>query len=393
MRLLDASPWRDDGLLYRDEAEVSEIADAIYALLAARASSFGMERARKLPAVVRGVALLCGTGAALSPLAYRGGAVMPQQPRIVRQPNPFTTRYQHVYQSLRGLVEDGYCYWRLTIPPGETYPVSAVCLANEEVSVQWDDKRWQRVYWWRGQKQPAGTIKHVMIGARAGELNGRGPLRESLDYLAPVAAAEDYAQLFFTSGGIPETVIKHPGSGNATTAADLKRAWMESRQGPEPAVLFGGIDVQFPGVNPENAQMHESRAQGYKVVASLLGIPPALMMVETSGATITYTNPEGAMDDLVKSTLIPQYLQPLEQAWSDLTPAPQVVRYHAGELERADIVKRLAIYAQMRELGVITDEGIMAAEGWAAAGAGDELAHAFDPVPAQDTKTPEGIPS
>lgn len=395
--MTDTGAWRETPgeLVYREspEEQLSAITTALYELLAARAAAFGMERARSLPAVVRATALICGTGAALLPLAYRSGQVMADQPRIVRRPDPFTTRYTFVFQTLRALLEDGEAFWRLTIPPGETYPVSAIVLANEEVSVQWDAKRFQREYWWRGQKQSAGTIKHVMIGARAGELHGRGPLREGLRYLAPVAAAEDYALTFFTSGGIPETVIKHPGSGNDVVAADLKRRWMESRNGPEPAVLFGGIDVQFPGVDAENAQLQQSRAYGATVVSRLLGIPAALMLVETSGATITYTNPEGAMDDLVKSTLIPQYLAPVEQAWSDLVPLPQTVRFDAGELARISLAARLAVYQVMLELGLVTLEGIAAAEGWTVNQAAGELAHAFDPAGPVETKTPEGIPA
>lgn len=391
-RATDTSAWRDDGLLYRDEP-VSAVAEALYALLESRAAAYGMERARQLPAVIRGTALLAGTAAALLPLCYRAGQVMAEQPRIVRRPNPHTTRYEHVYQTVRALMEDGEAFWRLSYPAGASYPDAAICLANDEVSVQWDDKRWQRRYWWRGQYQQPGTIKHIRIGARAGELHGRGPLREGLRYLAPVAAAEDYALTFFTSGGIPETVIKHPGTGNKEMAQGLKSAWVEARNGPEPAVLFGGIDVDFPGADPENAQMQQSRAYGATVVSRLLGIPAALMLVETSGATITYTNPEGAMDDLVKSTLAPQYLAPVEQAWSDLVAGPQVVRFDAGELGRIDLAARLAVYKLMLELGVVTLEGIAAAEGWTVNQAAGELAHTFDPTIPLETGTPEGIPA
>lgn len=391
-RATDTSAWRDDGLLFRDEP-VSAVAEALYQLLEQRAASYGMSRARQLPAVIRGTALLAGTAAALLPLCYRAGQVMTEQPRIVRRPNPHTTRYEHVYQTVRALMEDGEAFWRLSYPAGASYPDAALCLSNDEVSVQWDEKRWTRRYWWRGQLQAAGTIKHIRIGGLAGELHGRGPLREGLRFLAPVAAAEDYALTFFTSGGIPATVIKHPGSGNRETAQSLKSAWVESRNGPEPAVLFGGIDVQFPGVNPENAQMQASRAYGATVVSRLLGIPAALMLVETSGATITYTNPEGAMDDLVKSTLAPQYLAPVEQAWSDLVPAPQVIRFDAGELARIDLRARLEVYKLMLEIGVVTLEGIAAAEGWTVSQAAGELAHAFDPSVPLETKTPEGIPA
>lgn len=118
---------------------------------------------------------------------------------------------------------------------------------------------------------------------------------------------------------------------------------------------------------------------GAAVVARILGIPAALLHVETSGATITYTNPAGALEELVKSTIVPLYLTPVEQAWSELVPPTMAVRFELGDLQRADIAGRFAIYQQGIASGIMTAEEARAYEGWSTTNT--ETGHTFDPEP------------
>ena len=83
---------------------------------------------------------------------------------------------------------------------------------------------------------------------------------------------------------------------------------------PTPAVLSGGIDLDVPDIDPQKSQMQEARDYGNTVVSRLLGIPAPLLHVSTSGATITYVGAAGAIEELVKATLAPTYMPPLEFA-------------------------------------------------------------------------------
>lgn len=372
-------------LVQRDETTYDGLVEALYDLIEARQASFTLTQALKLPPVIRGVSLIAGVGASMLPLVYRDGSALAGQPRIVRKPDPFGTRYAFVYQTLEAMVatEYGEAFWLLTDHDDRGYPRSASVLPNGEVRVQWDARRFLPRYWWRDRELVRDVqIKHIAPNRRPGELHGHGPIADALDYLYPVAEAEAYASSFFGSGGVPMTVLKTAAALTADEAAALKTQWVEARQaggGAEPAVTSGGVDVEFPTVDPDKAQMSQARGAGAAIVGRILGIPASLLHVETSGATITYTNPAGALEELVKSTIVPVYLTPLEQAWSELIPSTGAVRFELGDLARADMAARFAIYGQAIDKGIMTAEEARAYEGWGPTNT--ETAHAFDPEP------------
>lgn len=371
-------------LVERTETEYDALVTLINDAIAARQATFTLAQARKLPPVIRGVSLIAGVGASMLPLAYQRGQAMSAQPRIVRKPDPFGTRYQFVYQTLEALVASDYgeAFWLLSDHDDRGHPRSATVLPNDEVMVEWDERRFLPLYRWRGRPLVRDVeIKHIAPNRRAGELHGHGPLNDALEYLYPVHEAEAYASSFFASGGVPLTVLKTAAKLDKQQAAKLKQQWMDSRTtSGEPAVLGGGVELELPSVDPQKSQMTESRGAGAAIVARILGIPAALLHVETSGATITYTNPEGALEELVKTTIAPIYLAPVEQAWSELVPAPQAVRFDLADMQRAAIGARFGLYAQGIASGVMTAAEARAFEGWSEQEA--DQVHAFDPEPA-----------
>lgn len=375
--------------LMQRTAPLDSVSSLIYDAIVERQTAFSMKEALKLPSVARGVHLLCSTAASFTPLAYRGGLAIPEQPRITRRPDPFGTRYEFVFNTTWGLVTAGEAFWRVGDRDSDGIVRSAVCLPNDEVRVEWGPGRLVRRYFWRDQPMEATQLVHVAIGRTPGELHGRSPLMLGLPYLEAVKSAEDYASGFFQGGGVPEVVIK-AAAGTTNPSPDevrrVKQTWVSSRTGPEPAVVDKDWDLQFPGIDPQRAQMQEARAYGATVVARLLGIPAALLHVETSGATITYTNPAGAVEELVKATLGPSYLAPIEAAWSDLVPSTQSVRFDLNDLQRADFAARAAIYTQLIPQGVMTPEEARAREGWEPLA--QQPAHVTDPTP-----NPQEVPA
>lgn len=371
--------------LVQRTATYDQFVEDLYELIEARQTSFTLDQALKLPPVIRGVSLIAGVGASMLPLLYQGGQALERQPRIVRKPDPFRTRYQFIYQTLEAMVADRYgeAFWMLTDHDERDYPRGARVLPNDEVRVQWDERRFEPRYWWRNRPMiPGRDIIHIAPNLRPGELHGRGPIYEALDYLYPIHAADAFASSFFSSGGLPMTVLKTAAKMTGEEAAQYKTQWVEARQtgnGAEPAVLSGGLEAEFPTADPQKSQMTEARGAGAAVVARTLGIPGALLHVETSGATITYTNPAGALEELVKTTIAPIYLAPLEQAWSELVPGTSAVRFDLGDMSRADIGARFGLYEQGIRAGVMTAEEARAYEGWSPVN--NEPAHQYDPEP------------
>jgi HK97 family phage portal protein len=362
--------------------------EALYALIAEREGAFTMAEARKLDAVIRAKSLLTSIAASYLPLAYRDGMAMEEQPRIVSKPDPFATRYDFVAATVDSLIDDGCAFWRLVGGGDGNRPTGAYVIPHDEVLITNPSRGLVPVYEWRGQRLMLDVdIKHITIGRKAGELHGRGPLREGLTALATVKAAEDYARGWFNGGGIPPVVMQYLiGSLSAQEAAAAKAKWVEARAtNAEPVVLGKDWGLTFPSTDPQRSQMQEARSYGATVTARLLGIPAALLHVETSGATITYTNPAGALEELTKSTIVPVYLSPIEAHWSELVPGRTSVRFDLNDMQRADLAARAAIYQAFVTMGAMAPAEVRAAEGWAPVTM--DTAHGFDETPTDDPAT------
>ena len=325
----------------------SPITTLLAELIAARTADMSLVEAMKMTPVRRATDLIVSTGGQFRAVAFATEddasadkpTPTPNQPMAARRPDPNMSRRRFVWAALASLLFDGELILE-RIGPG------ARILPADEVEITWDNRRLFRRYSWRGRDLDATALIHTMIGdARVGQLRGSSPLRECLPALAPLQAAEDYALAFFAAGGVPEVVLKVAAALDEAEADALKTRWINSRTGPDPAVLSGGVDADFPAINPNDAQMLETRAQAATTVARMLGIPGALLHVETSGSTITYTNADGAILALVKATVYPMYLAAIEDALEQLAGLPVRFVTNAGRplatlLEPVDIAGR-----------------------------------------------------
>lgn len=351
------------------------VEDEIAAAIARRVADFAIADALEMPAVIRAVQLICSQVAQFQPVAYRGGVPVPDQPRLLTQPAPFGTRYQFYYQTVYSLLaiagthgQGGDAFWLVVDRDELDVARAAIVLNPAEVRVEWDDARFLPVYHWRGQRMGRDLV-HLTIGRPPGELHGRSPLAAMLPALAVVDAAERYAMGFFDTSGIPSVVIKAAGKGSPEEARKLKAQWMNAHSTPEPtpAVMFqgtGALDLEFPGTDAQKAQMQEARAFGNTLVSTGLGIPAPLLNVMTSGATITYGNSSDALDELVRATVAPVYLAPLEGYLSALMPRTQTVRFDTNELFRIDLAGRMEVYAKAIPLEVLSAGEARMFEGW-----------------------------
>lgn len=380
-------------LLERSESE--NRVQALFAdIVARRRGAFGIEAARTIPAVARARDLLASTAASFQPLAYRGGQAMTSQPRIVTNPEAYGSRYSFIEQTMLSLIDHGCAPWRV-YGRNEDPSRSAVVLPHAEMLAEWARRPFTRTFKWNNQTLGDGELIHIDIGRAPGELHGHGPLSRSLDMLYPVWEAEQFASTFFTSGGVPEVVLKAAQELTGEEAEELKRLWIGAAN-TTIRVAGSGLEPQFPGVDPQRAQLQEARSFGATVAATIFGIPASLLHVQTSGATITYTNPAGAVEEMVKSTLVPRYLAPIETAWSQLLASTQSVRFDLADMQRADITGRFALYKSAIEtVDPRTGEPLMtvaearAYEGWGPVGTADEAVHQFDPAePAPEPAIP-----
>lgn len=314
------------------------------------------------PAIFRGVSLLANVAGSLSLEAFRNGARMPEPPALVRRPDPFQTPQAFVRDCVYSLAKWGELLLWIGARDPDGMALSLRVTDPVEWMIAWDERRWERTYTWRQKEINPRDVVHVTFLRDLGSPRGMGPLQVCGAALYVSQAADEWAARFFSTSGAPLVALEHPDELTPEEAQELKTAWMERIPG-EPAVVSGGVKASPFGLNPEAAQLTQSRTQAVGDAARMLGIPGSLLEYAAQGSSLTYQNLGAVGDHLVRFTLAPGYLEPLEQALSDLLTRTTVCRFNVEGLLRADIRTRYEVYKSGVDSGILEVEEARTMEG------------------------------
>lgn len=153
-----------------------------------------------------------------------------------------------------------------------------------------------RVYRIGDERVPAGIgpgsdLLHLPYKITTDTARGQGPLDAGASRLVAAETLTRYATQLASGGGIPHSILKMPGEGNAQQAAELKAQWVQARLSSigEPAVLAGGIEWEPTQVNPKDMALVELQQLNESMICSLLKVPPYLMNLPTP-SSMTYAN-------------------------------------------------------------------------------------------------------
>jgi HK97 family phage portal protein len=274
----------------------------------------------------------------------------------VTRPAPGITRYEWLAQIAGSLIDHGDAILWLprTGRNAEGWPDVAVVLPPDEVHVEWAVRPITRKYQWQERELLEGSdVLHIAIGRGPGELRGRSVLEQYADALNRILGTELYAADWFDTGAVPDTVLKFSGSMTDAEAETVKARWVSNHRDRAPAVLPAGWDLTATGADPSASQLLESRARGDVEVARMFGIVPAeLLLVTVNGSSLTYQNVTGMLDTLIKVTLQPLYVSPIEEGLSDLLPRTQVIRFSYDELRRLAEPEAVNTYAAAIAAGI-----------------------------------------
>ena len=194
-------------------------------------------------------------------------------------------------------------------------------------------------------------------------LRGWGPLQACGAAVSVAVEAQEWAADWF-AGNPANTWIKSAVDIDEAEAEGIKSQWMaDSLNLPK---VTGPLieDVKDVGTDPERAQMTEARNFANGEIALMFSIPSTLLNYAVQGSTITYQNVGQVADDFLRQCLLPHYLEPMEQAMSDLLTRATIGRFNVEALLRADIRTRYDVYNVGIPLGVISVEEARAAEGF-----------------------------
>lgn len=197
------------------------------------------------------------------------------------------------------------------------------------------------------REEPESNVFHVR-----GFMGGLSAISAGAQVFGLASAVNVAAQTTFANGMRPSGVLTVPGVLKAEQREPLEKAlgdkFVGSINAGRPMLLEAGVTWQPLTINPEDAQMLESRAFSVEEVARLFGVPPH-MIGHTEKSTSWGTGLEQQTLGFVKFTLRKR-LKRIEQAIEKqlLTPADRAygvtVEFNLEGLLRGDSVGRAAFY-------------------------------------------------
>jgi phage portal protein BeeE len=325
----------------------------------------GVREALQVPAVFRAVTLISNLMGTFSLEAWRNGIRMdglqgrPDPLRLVQRPDPFRTArdfWRGVGWDLYVAARDSYGYplTVVNVPPAElsgTYADARDALRNH---VSWE---------WSGAAVPSRDIVQVLFAQEPGSPRGVGPLQLCGAAVTVARESLEWSANYYGGGGIPSVLLSPRVPISADEATVIRNAWMAG-DANTPKVA-ADVDATILSGSAQQAEISNARLQSVGDVACMFGMAPELLEhgMVGGGTALSYRNLADLGTDLIRFCLVPGYLEPTEQAFSDLLPRSTTSRFNVDELERADMETRFRIYESGIRSGVMSAEDGQRAEG------------------------------
>ena len=310
---------------------------------------------------------------------YReGGARKPYRPKPlwVENPDIGTAREDFLQQAMVSLLLDGNVFIRIfRSRTGEI--ISLVVLDPTRVDVRRNPATREIEYVLDasvGTTLRADEVLHITELRKPGALRGVSRIDEVKQSLGLAAALEEFSARFFGQGSVTQGIIEWPGNLTREQAKDLASGFEEGHKGLKrshrPGVLFGGARFVKTGVDPNEAQMLESRQFAVEEIARIFRCPLHLLQVSTPGA-MSYASVEQNAIQFAQYTLRP-IISKFETALSSLLPGPAFVKFNLDAILRGDIQTRFAAYSTGQLAGFLSVNDIHRLEDMPPAEGGDE---------------------
>ena len=271
------------------------------------------------------------------------------QPSWIQKPDVDLLRSEHYQQVLISLLLDGNAFVRV-FRDGRGDVVNLVCIVPNRVQVV-RNIRTREIEYIIDDNQDIPVSKRDMLQItelrKAGELRGMSRVTELKDNLGLSSALQSFASRFFGQGATTQGIIETPQGLNSEQAKQLVDGFntrhSSFRKAHKTGLLTGGAKFVRTGVNPDEAQMLDSRKLAIEEVARIFRVPPHMIGVTTPGA-MSYASVEQNSINFVTHTLRP-YIAKIEDAYSALLPDSAFIRFNVDGLLRGDFATRMNGYS------------------------------------------------
>lgn len=326
------------------------------------------------------VRLLSDTVSTLSADTYRriNGVRVPYRPKPewVDSPDPdiAPTRDEFITQVMVSLLLDGNAFIHIVRDrSGEIVALTVLDPLRVDVT---RDTNHKIIYVFKDSNVvlQREEVLHITEMRRPGAVRGISRINQLKESLGLTAALDDFAARFFGQGSTVAGVIEVPGQLQREQARDLVDAFEEGHRGlsqaHRPGVLFGGASFKKIGVDPNEAQMLESRRQQVEEIAKVFRVPLHMLSTAIPGAQ-SYASVEQNAIQFATYTIRP-YVTKIENALTTLLPPGVFIKFNMDTILRGDISTRFTAYSVGTQAGFLSVNDIRRLEDLSPVDGGDQ---------------------
>ncbi|MHB8188940.1 MAG: phage portal protein [Ferrimicrobium sp.] len=265
-------------------------------------------------------------------------------------------------QVMVSLLLRGNAYLHVVAREWTGYPKQVEILSPDLVRVTIEHG--QPLYRIGNKVVPNEDILHIRGLMLPGSVMGVSPVDYAARDFGIALAVAEYGARFFSQGATLSGILS---SDNDLSTEQLQRIAQQfaTRHGGAgnahlPLVLSSSMKFQPLQVTPEQAQFLLTREFEDGEIATWFGVPPHLI-----GHTTKSTSWGQGIEQqnlAFKTYTLTAWMHRIEEAWSDMLPHVQRMRFNADSLLRADILSRYQAYMIGRQVGFLNNDEVRSHE-------------------------------
>lgn len=358
------------------------------------------DNATSLVPVFASMRILADNIASLPIDAYRKqqGDLTPQAfvPPLFFNPSARDNRYQWVHKCVVSLVLRGNAYGLVTERDTLGFPSQVEWLNPDDVVVD-ETSPVNPKYFYLSQPVDSSDMVHIPWIVMPGRAVGMSPVAAFASTMGVGLAATNYGKQWFDNGGAPPSMLKNTAKSiNEDESRLVQKGVSKAIASGKPIVLGTDWDFTSISVNAEEAQFLQTIKANATQIAAIYGVP-ATMVGGEPGGSMTYSNVEMEVNNLIVLTLRP-WLVRLEAAFSSLLANAEEVRFNVDSMIRMSVKDRYESYGLALTQGWLNLDDIRKKENLPPLPNGEGKAYgaksATPPPPQQEDQqetAPEGV--
>lgn len=211
-----------------------------------------------------------------------------------------------------------------------------------------------------GDLDVTGDVLHLRYQSRVTDLHGRGPLEAGRSRMVAANLLMRYTDNLLAAGGVPTTVLEHPGELTAKQSDDVRNQWVTARMAAMglPAVLSGGTTFRQLTLSPKDLTLTDLSAITETRIANLLGVPGYMVGLPQSSDSLVYNTAALTLDFHWRAclrNLVRQVMGALS-AWA--LPARTTVELNRDEYIKPALLERAQAYQILAGIGALSADEI-----------------------------------